>query len=360
VPPDAPDREPRPEYRVYRSRPRLSDRLRPSGSSPLDALRRRRPAPSVRPPGAPPRGRPRLRRFLKWAAIAIVGWVLLSIVVFLVSAQTAPGVSDSAKNALSSGGTLLTGSTILVLGSDQRAPGTREPGATTSGPSRSDSILLLHVGFGTVRKLSILRDSYVPGLGKINAAYAQDGAAGTIRTVERYMGNDLKVNHVILVSFENFPKLIDALGGIDITLKHCVKSNRFGGKVVKLSHGTHHLEGRAALRFARVRENRCAPNEDDRARAARQQQVLAAMRSKIVSPVHWPSSLVRLPLISWEAPRTLRTDMHGPGLSALFTDLLTGGSGATHVLKPEGLGPGGSLIVSESERARAVRDLLGK
>jgi LCP family protein required for cell wall assembly len=216
------------------------------------------------------------------------------------------------------------------------------------------------VGFGTVRKLSILRDSYVPGLGKINAAYAQDGARGAIRTVESFMGNGLRVNHVMLISFENFPKLIDALGGIDITLKHCVKSNRFGGKVVKLSAGDHHLEGRAALRFARVRENRCAPNEDDRARAARQQQVLAAMRSKIVSPVHWPSSLVRLPLIAWDAPRTLRTDMRGPGLSALFTDLLTGGSGATHVLKPEGLGPGGSLIVSESERARAVRDLLGK
>jgi LCP family protein required for cell wall assembly len=314
----------------------------------------------VRPPGAPPRGRPRLRRFLKWAAIAIGSWILASLVVFLISAQTAPGVSDSAAKALSPGGTLLTGSTILVLGSDQRTAGTREPGATTSGPSRSDSILLLRVGFGTVRKLSILRDSYVPGVGKINAAYAADGAAGAIRTVERYLGNGLKVNHVILVSFENFPKLIDALGGIDITLKRCLKSNRFGGKRIKLSAGDHHLTGRVALRYARVRENRCSPNEDDRARAARQQQVLAAMRSKIVSPLHWPSSLVRLPLISWEAPRTLRTDMKGPGLMALFGDLLTGGSGATHVLRPSGLGPGGSLLISESERARAVRALLGK
>jgi LCP family protein required for cell wall assembly len=360
VPPDAPDREPRPEYRVYRSRPRLLDRLRPSGSTPLDALRRRKPAPSVRPPGGPSRGRPRLRRFLKWAAIAIGSWILLSLVVFLISAQTAPGVSGDAEKALSSGGTLLTGSTVLVLGSDQRTAGTREPGATTSGPSRSDSILLLHVGFGTVRKLAIPRDSYVPGVGKINSAFAQDGASGAIRTVESYMGNGLKVNHVILVSFENFPKLIDALGGIDIHLDNCLKSNRFGGKRIKLSAGDHHLTGRLALRYARVRENRCAPNEDDRARAARQQQVLGAMRAKVVSPLHWPSSLVRLPLIAWQAPRTLPSDMKGPGLMALFSDLLTGGAGDTNVLKPSGLGPGGSLIVSEGERARAVDRLLGK
>ncbi|MEA2351263.1 MAG: hypothetical protein QOG41_1184 [Thermoleophilaceae bacterium] len=359
MPPDPPDREPRPDYRVYRSRPRLSDRLRPSGRSPLDALRRRRPAPQAQP-GGPPRRRPRLRRFLKWAAIAIGSWILLSLVIFMVSAQTAPGISSEGEAALASGGSLFTGSNILVLGSDQRPAGSREPGATTSGPSRSDSILLLHVGFGTVRKLSILRDSYVPGVGKINAAFAEGGTSKAIRTVEGFMGNGLRINHVILVSFENFPKLIDALGGIDITLERCLKSNRFGGKRIKLHAGDNHLSGRQALRFARVRENRCAPNEDDRARAKRQQQVLGAMRSKIVSPLHWPSTLVRLPWISWEAPRTLRTDLKGPGLSMVFTDLLTGGAGSSHVLKPSGVRSDGSLDVSAEARAAAVRNLLGK
>ena len=52
--------------------------------------------------------------------------------------------------------------------------------------------------------------------------------------------------------------------------------------------------------------------------------------------------------------------MRGPGLMALFTDLLTGGTGATRVLRPSAPGPGGSLLVSEAERARAVRELLGK
>jgi LCP family protein required for cell wall assembly len=252
---------------------------------------------------------------------------------------------------------------VLVLGSDQRVKGTKEPGATTAGPSRSDSILVLHVGIGSVRKLSILRDSYaqIPGHGaqKINAAYAIGGAALTIKTVEGFLGHGVKINHIVLVSFTNFPKLIDSLGGVDVTLDSCVHSNSFGGKRVKLGKGDHHLSGKEALRFARVRENKCNPREDDRARARRQQQVLAAMRSKLVSPLNWPSSFIRAPFIAWEAPRALRTDLKGPGLMMLFSDLLTGGSGSTNVVKPSGLGPGGALVVTPAERARAAKALTG-
>src|SRR4051794_14173028 len=356
LPPPPPPSSPpsgKPEYKVYRSRKRLSDRFGPIASNPLEALRKRRdkgPKP-VMPGEKPPK--PVWRRVLKWVAIAIVAWILVAIIAFFVSAQTSPGVSQRTKDALSPGGAVLTGSTVLVLGSDQRPKGTKEPGASTSGPSRSDSIMLLHVGVGSVRKLSIPRDTQVPipghGTGKVNSAFALGGAALTIKTLEGYFGTDLRINHIVLVNFTNFPDLIDALGGVDVTLKKCISSNSFGGKRVRLHKGEHHLNGEQALRFARVRENRCAPNEDDRARAARQQQVFAAMRSKIVSPLNWPSSFVRGPFIAWAAPRAIRSDMHGPGLSALFTDILTGGSGKTEGVKaapsgddPVGSGGGGS------------------
>ena len=54
----------------------------------------------------------------------------------------------------------------------------------------------------------------IPGSGqnKINAAYAIGGPALAIRTVEAYLG--IQVNHLVEVNFENFPQLIDALGGI--------------------------------------------------------------------------------------------------------------------------------------------------
>src|SRR5204863_439686 len=192
----------------------------------------------------------------------------------LVSAQVNGGVDDKTSNALSGGGSVLTGTNVLVLGSDERPKsgfGSKEPGAN-AGPARSDSIIVMHVGFGTVRKISILRDSIadIPGHGtqKINAAYAIGGTALTIKTVESFLGNGLKINHVIQVSFSNFPKLIDALGGVDITLKKCIRSNSFSGQRVVLSKGDHHLSGRQALFFSRVRKNSCSPNTATRSRGS--------------------------------------------------------------------------------------------
>jgi LCP family protein required for cell wall assembly len=353
-----------PQYNVYRSRKRLRDRLGASAGNPIEALRRRR-GRGPKPPGEEKPGGITRRRVIKWVLLAVVGWILVAIIAFFISAQVNGGVDDKTKAALSGGGSMLTGSNVLVLGSDERPKNSKEPGAQ-SGAARSDSIIVMHVGFGSVRKVSILRDSLatIPGHGisKINAAYALGGASLTIKTVEGFLGSGLKINHVVLVSFSNFPNLIDALGGVDVTLKKCIKSNSFSGQRVHLTRGDHHLSGQQALNFARVRKNSCSPNEDDRARAARQQQVIAAMRDRVASPLHWPSAFIRAPFIAWEAPQAIRSDMHGPGLAGLFTDLLTGGSGATKVLLPDRAQPfiNGAVNVTPGERATAVKYLLGK
>jgi LCP family protein required for cell wall assembly len=249
-----------------------------------------------------------------------------------------------------------------VLGSDARPKGSKEPGA--GGPSRSDSIMLLHVGVGSVRKLSIPRDAQaqIPGHGtdKINAAFAYGGAPLTIKTIEGYLGNGLKINHVIQIDFQHFPDFIDSLGGVDVTLKKCVRSAPFGefgtkGGRPRLSFkkGDNHLTGHEALGFSRIRKNLCDPREDDRDRAARQQLVMSSLRGKILSP----RTFFHLPWVAWDAPRTVRSDLAGPGMSALAIDLATGGSGKPNVLQPDTLDP---FIVSESERRNQVRRLLGK
>jgi LCP family protein required for cell wall assembly len=365
--PDSSPGEP-PQYNVYRSRKRLRDRLGPAGGNPLEALRRRRGRDrGTQPPGEQPKKGITPRRVVRWVLLAAGVWILIAIVAFFLSAQINGGVDSATSNALSGGGSVLTGSNVLVLGSDQRPKGTKEPGASTAGPSRSDSIIVMHIGVGSVRKLSILRDSQasIPGHGiqKINAAYAIGGPALTIKTVEGYLGNGLKINHIVLVSFTNFPKLIDALGGVDVHLKKCIRSNSFSGQRVVLSKGDHHLSGKQALNFSRVRKNSCSPNEDDRARAARQQQVISAMRDQVASPSNWPSAFFRAPFIAWEAPQAIRSDMHGPGLAALMIDLLTGGSGKTSVLTPDPAQPfnsDGTVNVTPAERSDAVAKLLGK
>jgi LCP family protein required for cell wall assembly len=349
-----------PPYKVYRSRNRLRDRLS-LGSSPFEALRRR----TRRGGRVPPPTRSTARRVVKWLAIAAAAWIVVSIITFVVSAETAPGESSATEQALG-GGNLVTGSNVLILGSDLRVPGTKEPGAATSGPSRSDSILVLHAAFGSVRRLSILRDSLatIPGHGaaRINAAYALGGAPLAIRTVEGFLGNGIKINHIVEVNFANFPKLIDSLGGIDVTVQNCIQSPPFSGQSVNLSKGEHHLDGKQALAFARVRKNRCAPREDDRQRAARQQQVLSAMRSRISSPLDWPSDFFRGPFIAWNAPRAIKSDMGAPALATLFADLVTG-AGNTDVLQPDPANPfnsDGTINVTPAERADAVNKLLGR
>ncbi len=123
------------------------------------------------------------RRGLKYVAIAVVAWLLLSLVLFIISAQIEQGnLPSSASAALSSGGNMLTSTdTVLVLGTDQRPVGSKEPGANTSDTgSRSDTMMLWRIGGGTSRRLSIPRDTVaaIPGHGtsKINAAYAYGGA----------------------------------------------------------------------------------------------------------------------------------------------------------------------------------------
>src|SRR5947208_4856919 len=213
---------------------------------------------------------------------------------------------------------MLTGTdTVLILGTDQRprtGPGSKEPGSNYSDAgARSDTIMLWRVGGGVSRRLSIPRDTAaeIPGhgLGKINAAYAIGGPALTIKTVQQFTG--IKINHVIVLNLAAFPQFIDAIGGVDVrTGRVCSEISggvRNGGFSLFLKPGVHHLNGIQALTYARTRENKCNPRDNDLTRVATQQQILNAVKSKLTSP----SAFLRLPLASWDAPKVLRTDMGG-------------------------------------------------
>jgi LCP family protein required for cell wall assembly len=343
-----------PEYKVYRSRRKPMAR-----GGDLDALRRRLSRNRDGDEPRAPRDRPPITpgRVLKWVALAIAGWLLLSLVLFLISAQTQEGVSPATERALSGNGSLFTGSNILVLGSDVRTGESIDE--SQSGPGRSDTIMLVHAAFGSVRKLSIPRDVEVEvpghGINKINAAYAFGGPALTIETVEAFLGNGLEVNHVVEVDFKNFPDFIDSLGGVTVNNKTRVCSPPFDNfwKGLNFKKGEIDLNGTRALGYARVRKNSCSPAEDDRARAARQQQVLSAIGSKVKSP----STFARLPWVSWHAPRTLRTDMNGFQLMGLFADMATTGASGTEVLEATCC-RGSNLFVSEGAKQDAVRKLV--
>ncbi len=355
-----PDQGDRPDYKVYRSR-----RPGPLGKGGgLEGLRERARRPRRESGGEDDRPRPKREispgRVIRWILLGILGWILLSLVAFMVSAQLEGGVSPEAGEALNGNGNLFSGATILVLGSDERK-GASIDESQGSGAGRADSIMLVRAQFGSVRKLSIPRDSSaeIPGhgTGKINGAYSIGGAPLMIQTVENFLGNGLEIDHLIEVDFKDFPAFIDAMGGITVNNKTRICAPEFDNfyRGFNLRRGERELNGRRALGFARVRKNPCAPAENDLARAERQQEVLNGIRRKLLSP----ATFLRLPLVSWRAPQTIRTDLRGPGLLGLAADMATGGAGETRVLKPSSFGTG-DLLYSDSEKSTAVNELLGR
>ena len=191
--------------------------------------------------------------------------------------------------------------------------------------------MLLRIGGGANASLSIPRDTVVdiPGHGanKINAAYAFGGPALATKTVKEFLG--IEVNHVVEVSFENFPQLIDALGGVtykaDAVLSKINGGKRNGGSTLRLKQGETEIDGEQALALARTRKNLLQPGENDLDRARRQQQLVAAMKDKLTSF----ETFIRLPWVSWAAPKAVRSDMAGPSLLGVAAASMTGGDGTS-------------------------------
>jgi LCP family protein required for cell wall assembly len=321
-------------------------------------------------PGTPTRWRrwTQPKRIVLTLLALVAGWVVLSLILFLLSSQferTAPPSNVAA--ALDPAGFPLTSANnILVLGSDRRQKDSKEPGAETTGPGRSDTIMLIRTGGGHAARLSIPRDTIVeiPGHGpqKINAAHEYGGPAESISVIKNWLG--IPINHMVEVNFENFPQLIDAMGGVNYT-GGCIVSKldggfADGGFTLRLPAGTHHIDGEQALALARTRENLCAPNETDIQREEHQQALFNDMKSQLLSP----SSFFRLPLIAWNAPPAIISDMSGPELLAMFAALAATGTPPTRVLKPTGQttlpsGEEGLTISEAARRADVARFMAG-
>jgi len=357
-------------YKIYRSGPRgLRDRLR--GDEPLEFWgpggedRRRGSGRRLRMP----------RRITPLRAIgvvvgAIVAWLLLSLVLFMISSgQDSSSVDSAAQAQLTSGSNMLTGTdTVLILGTDQRpktGPGSKEPGSNyNDAGANSDTIMLWRIGGGVSRRLSIPRDTVaqIPGhgLGKINAGYAIGGPALAIKTISQFTG--IPINHVIIVNLGAFPPFIDAIGGVTVTTGRVCSDisggSKNGGFSLDLQPGQHHLTGIQALVYARTRENKCNPADSDLTRVEHQQQILNGVKSQLFSPY----AFFHLPWAAWDAPKVLRTDMGGPTLLSLFVASELGGNAPVQVLKPTGgevlPGYGDALTVTPSAVHAAVNTLM--
>jgi len=197
---------------------------------------------------------------------------------------------------------------ILLLGSDARA----------DEASRSDTMILISADTKTkhVSMISIPRDTRVdlPGIGltKITHANAMGEVnggvhAGTLAAVQaasNLLG--VTINDYVKLNFVGFQKIVDAIGGIDVTLPKAVGN---------IKAGNQHLNGEMALQLARNRHDLA---DGDFGRQRDQSYLLSAMGNKMLSIENIPKLPQLLNIIHTDLMDTNLSDAQSLALATDF------------------------------------------
>ena len=203
--------------------------------------------------------------------------------------------------------------TVLVMGLDVR------PGARAL---RADSLIILTVNpeTGSAGMLSIPRDMAVrdPMTGetvKVNTIYGLGEIRGYQGGGPEYMRQTLSevtgypIDYQVTVNFDGFRQIIDLVNGIDIDVPRDIVDKEyptedFGIEELFIPKGLQHMNGDVALKYARTRHA-----DSDYGRAARQQQVILAIKDKITQPGQMAALLPRIPGLTMAMANSVQTNM---------------------------------------------------
>ncbi|WP_182905045.1 LCP family protein [Microbispora sp. H13382] len=267
----------------------------------------------------------RRRRPARWPGGRRAGWIALAAVAAITAALI---VVPTVLLRGSTGAHLLTPATgdrpfkqgealtVLLLGTDQ-------PPLHGGNPAeRSDLIILLRLSADRKRAtaVSLPRDSLVripqcrsadgrtvaAHVDMINQAYAIGGLACAWKTVETTTG--VRVDHAVAIRYDGLAKLVDALGGVEVTLPRAVDDPK---SKLKLPAGRSLVDGRTAVAYARLRY---VGDGSDIARIKRNMTLMQAMLKK-ASRLGEPAALVSFVRV---AATSVTTDA-GLDLDAMLT-----------------------------------------
>ena len=204
--------------------------------------------------------------------------------------------------------------TVLIMGLDYRDWQAKE------GPPRTDTMILLSLDPLTRSgaMLSIPRDLWVNiphgfKYNRINTAYQlgeaykyeNGGGPGlAMDTVEGLLG--VPIDFYAQIDFEAFIKFIDEIGGVKVNVPEKIKVDPLGGGNTKtLKPGIQTLPGDLALAYARVRKNA----GDDFGRAGRQQEIIMAIRDRLLDPEVLPTMISKAPVLYQELSAGIHTNL---------------------------------------------------
>jgi len=201
---------------------------------------------------------------------------------------------------------------VLLMGLDYR------DWLANEGPPRTDTMILftLDPQTQTAGMLSIPRDLWVeiPGYGyhKINQAYQYgelnhyDGGGPqlALETVEQFL--DIQIPYYVQVDFGAFIKLIDEIGGVKLEVPEQIVVDPLGdNNTTVLQPGLQTLPGDIALAYARARNT---PGSDfDRAK--RQQQVIMAVRKRVLDFQLLPTLISKSPVLYQELSSSVKSNL---------------------------------------------------
>ncbi len=185
-------------------------------------------------------------------------------------------------------------------------------GGTHAGADLTDTMMVISLDSAkkTVALISIPRDIWSDTLkDKVNTAYhygeEKKKGGGLVLAnviVEDVVG--LPIHYAIVIDFSGFKNVIDEIGGIDVAVTQAFTDSKYpiDGKehdtcpddptnsclyeMVHFESGLQHMDGTRALKYVRSRH---AEGEEgsDFARSRRQQEVMVALKNKLVHPFQW-------------------------------------------------------------------------
>ncbi len=222
-----------------------------------------------------------------------------------ISDATTSGTSDGIRT------------TILLMGIDKRQ------GMDQERAFRTDTMMLITIDPIGKRlgMLSIPRDLWVniPGYesrDRINTANFKGdafrlpggGPALAMETIAVNLG--IQVDNYIRINFTAFEALIDEIDGVEIDVPQTIDDPRYpdcctGYDPLYIPQGVRHMDGSLTLKYARTR----ATYGGDFDRAARQQQVLLAVRDKILNMKMLTKLVARAPKLYSTLSGSYDTDL---------------------------------------------------
>jgi LCP family protein required for cell wall assembly len=318
-----------------------------------------------------PRSAPNWRRRIKWTALTLVTLLIVVSVgtYFWADGKLHRDVDLSKVIDRPDAG---KGTNYLIVGSDSRAGMSAEEKKKLHTGSaegkRTDSMMILHTGDNGDTLISLPRDSNVtiptykgstsgktyPSTGrqvKLNAAYAEDGPELLVRTVESNTG--LRIDHYVEIGFGGFAKIVDSVGGVEMTLDQGFK-DKYSGADFKAGKQT--LNGEQALAFVRTRHAFAA---SDLQRTKNQQKFLAALAHQVATPSTVLNPFKLYPTLGAGLDSlTVDKDMSLWDLASMFWAMkgVTGGDGKSMNMPVSG-SSGGNLVWDKAKVKQLVTEL---